>query len=109
MATEYGIKVLEKNEEGKRQLAENAFGVFFMPHCCRQLYNNVVWANWGLHTLSSIVVIGNSFQAYYDTIDGTARDSQLGCVLKLRTWCSEAAVECGKDAANYFFALNNTR
>ena len=32
--------------------------LFFMPHCPYQLYNEIIWRNWGLN-LKNIIIIGN--------------------------------------------------
>ena len=39
--------------EGRRCLC-------YLPHCTRQLYANLLAANWGAHQLSRLVVIGNA-------------------------------------------------
>ncbi len=33
--------------------------LFFMPHCPRRLYSNLLWANWRPRALPSLVVAGN--------------------------------------------------
>mmetsp|Transcript_15813 Transcript_15813/g.64604 ORF Transcript_15813/g.64604 Transcript_15813/m.64604 type:complete len:206 (-) Transcript_15813:2320-2937(-) len=39
--------------------------LFFMPHCPRQLYNNVLQSNWKATQLSNVMIIGNKFSNYY--------------------------------------------
>ncbi|KAJ8903647.1 hypothetical protein NDN08_004749 [Rhodosorus marinus] len=39
--------------------------LFFMPHCPRQLYNNVLQSNWKATQLSNAMIIGNKFSNYY--------------------------------------------
>jgi hypothetical protein len=34
--------------------------VYYMPHCGKPMYNNVLWANWHRERLSRIVIIGNT-------------------------------------------------
>jgi hypothetical protein len=63
---------ISTNEQGKRR-ASNGPSFFYMPHCVRALYNNVLWANWGKATLESIVIVGNSFNGYMDQIRPTKR------------------------------------
>jgi hypothetical protein len=61
---DYGLTYCKSNEEGKRSVAEGSKGtLFFMPHCPKELYNNLLWANWSLERLSRITIIGNSFQS----------------------------------------------
>eukprot|EP01083_Nonionella_stella_P229704 812724_1 len=59
VAREWGLTVLTRNEEGKRRVDGRT--LFYMPHCSRGLYNNVVWANWGPEQLQKIAIVGNSF------------------------------------------------
>ncbi|XP_052283202.1 SRR1-like protein isoform X2 [Dreissena polymorpha] len=59
---ELGFTVLMTNEEGKRMCRPDAMTVFYLPHCGKALYNNLLWANWG-PGLQHIIVIGNSFTA----------------------------------------------
>ncbi|KAI8853463.1 hypothetical protein BC829DRAFT_382136 [Chytridium lagenaria] len=56
----FGVMVGKKNEMGFRHVDERTF--FYMPHCGKRLYENVVAANWG--TLERIFIVGNSFEAY---------------------------------------------
>ncbi|KAK9512258.1 hypothetical protein O3M35_000726 [Rhynocoris fuscipes] len=48
--------IIDRNEEGKRKIYNNT--VFFLPHCPLELFNNLLWINWGL-SLSKCVIIGN--------------------------------------------------
>lgn len=55
----FNVTVLLDNLEGK-YLASSETTIFFLPHCSKQLTNNILWNNWGLH-LSNCVLICNSF------------------------------------------------
>ncbi len=55
-----GASVLTKNEEGKRKVEKTT--LFYMPHCGKALYNNLLWANWSMDRLQNLVIIGNSFE-----------------------------------------------
>jgi len=39
-----GYRVIEVNEEAKRVSIVRT--LYYMPHCDRPLYNNLLWANW---------------------------------------------------------------
>ncbi|XP_041456595.1 SRR1-like protein [Lytechinus variegatus] len=56
-----GFSLINKNEEGKRKSSQPT--LFFMPHCGKPLYNNLLWANWSLE-LSNIIILGNSFDNF---------------------------------------------
>lgn len=44
------------NQEGHYQYPELTF--YFLPHCPKQLLNNLLWSNW--HQLHNLVIVGNS-------------------------------------------------
>ncbi len=72
-----GIQILQ-NEEGKRRVS--APTLFYMPHCGKALYNNLLWANWKLENLRNLIIVGNSFSGYVDKTRPTRRgksDSDL--------------------------------
>ncbi|XP_066269253.1 SRR1-like protein [Branchiostoma lanceolatum] len=52
-----GCQRILTNEEGKRPVDRRT--LFYMPHCGKPLYNNLLWANWG-QQLSKLVILGNS-------------------------------------------------
>jgi len=58
--------------------------VFFMPHCPKGLYHNLLWANWSADRLNRFVIIGNSFQGYADQLGQDAVNrKQIPTVLAL--------------------------
>lgn len=40
--------------------------MFYMPHCGKAMYNNLLWANWSSEHLSKIAIVGNSFNSYFE-------------------------------------------
>ena len=56
-----GCSIITKNEQAKRVVSEPT--LFYMPHCPRGMYNNVIWANWG-ERLDNVGILGNSLTAY---------------------------------------------
>ncbi|GAB6025401.1 hypothetical protein CHUAL_011146 [Chamberlinius hualienensis] len=57
--------VIGNNEEGKRCVKIPT--LFYMPHCAKELYNNLLWANWS-PSLSNLVILGNSFNHMMDNL-----------------------------------------
>jgi hypothetical protein len=49
-------KNLNNNKENQKLL-----NLFYMPHCGKALYNNLLYANWSKAQLSSMVILGNRF------------------------------------------------
>ncbi|XP_072243088.1 SRR1-like protein isoform X2 [Leuresthes tenuis] len=56
---ELGLTVLTENEEGKRPVTKPT--LFYMMHCGKALYNNLLWRNWRAQSLSQVMIIGNAF------------------------------------------------
>ncbi|RZC71281.1 hypothetical protein C5167_034480 [Papaver somniferum] len=61
-----GCSVLSVNEQGRRQVLKPT--MFFMPHCEAVLYDNLLQANWKAEFLNRIVLFGNSFEKYAESI-----------------------------------------
>ena len=58
-----GFEVLDTNCEGRFEVTEDdSIQLFYLPHCHKQLSNNLLWANWSLEKLQKLVVVGNSFK-----------------------------------------------
>uniref|UniRef100_A0A8B9TNX1 SRR1 domain containing n=1 Tax=Anas platyrhynchos TaxID=8839 RepID=A0A8B9TNX1_ANAPL len=58
---ELGLRLLPENEEGKHRVRDSPT-LFYMVHCGKALYNNLLWRNWAPAVLSNMVIIGNSFK-----------------------------------------------
>ncbi|XP_053725958.1 SRR1-like protein [Synchiropus splendidus] len=61
---ELGLMVLTENEEGKRLATKPS--IFYLMHCGKALYNNLLWKNWSTDLLPRIIIIGNSFTGMKD-------------------------------------------
>ncbi|KAM9810929.1 SRR1-like protein [Neosynchiropus ocellatus] len=61
---ELGLTVLTENEEGKRLATKPS--IFYLMHCGKALYNNLLWKNWSTDHLPRIAIIGNSFTGMKD-------------------------------------------
>ncbi|KAK1893210.1 SRR1-like protein [Dissostichus eleginoides] len=59
-----GLTVLTENEEGKRLVTKPT--LFYLMHCGKALYNNLLWKNWSTQCLPRMIIIGNSFNGILD-------------------------------------------
>jgi hypothetical protein len=75
-----GVKILG-NQQGRQSFLNEPEAdldsadcniLFFMPHCPKQLYENVVWAHFG--QLSRVLILGNSLRNYVDALETGRRD-----------------------------------
>ncbi|XP_029572708.1 SRR1-like protein isoform X2 [Salmo trutta] len=51
-------------EEGKRAVSRPT--LFYLMHCGKALYNNLLWKNWSRDALPLLTIIGNSFAGIQD-------------------------------------------
>jgi len=104
-----GCEVLAHNDEGR--CVARTPTLFFLPHCGRQLYSNLLGANWSAAQLPGIRVLGNSFGAYGEAIpDGKRQQVARWCALARAAPITEEQT-CGQPAAgrdaDFCNAFNN--
>ncbi len=58
-----GLTVRTRNSEAKEGIPEEGAAIFFLPHCPKQLTNNLLWANWNRESLRRLFIVANSFSA----------------------------------------------
>jgi hypothetical protein len=51
------------NTQCMRNIDNSSTTIFYMPHCPKSLYNNVLYSNWSPSLLNKIIIIGNSFKS----------------------------------------------
>ncbi|KAG1705156.1 hypothetical protein DVH05_004091 [Phytophthora capsici] len=108
IAEHFQLEVIQENEHGRRRVASNT--VFFMPHCGKTLYENVLACNWG-PAIKKIIIIGNSFSAYGDRVLASKERLKLVLVGVL-PYLEEVALSCGvpkthEDFGRYEAAFND--
>uniref|UniRef100_A0A182P3W2 SRR1 domain-containing protein n=1 Tax=Anopheles epiroticus TaxID=199890 RepID=A0A182P3W2_9DIPT len=54
-----GESILHENLEGKHAVERKT--LFFLPHCPKQIVNNLLWKNWHPDRLANVVLLCNSF------------------------------------------------
>lgn len=63
------INLIEFNEESIHSIDScDKRVLFFMPHCDKSLFNNLLWSNWDSNKLNNIFIFGNSFNNMLETI-----------------------------------------
>ncbi|KAF1332539.1 Protein kinase, partial [Globisporangium splendens] len=109
IAAHFGFRTIGVNEGGKRAVGVPT--VFFMPHCGKMLYENVVASNWDAAALPHVVIIGNSFEAYSDRLIA-ATDRQSSALVGVLPYLSEVPLQSGlpkthDEHAQYEAAFND--
>lgn len=85
--TSFGLQVLKENEEAKRCCERPT--LFFMPHCGKSLYNNLLFANWSPDRLCHIVIIGNSFTNMVLNLPSSTLKRCAPLVMKIQPFTEE--------------------
>jgi len=57
-----GFTILAENAKGSYRSENDT--LFFMPHCPKFLYHNLLSTNWNFQSFKNILIIGNSFETY---------------------------------------------
>ncbi|XP_078237989.1 SRR1-like protein isoform X1 [Pogona vitticeps] len=109
-----GLTVLLENEEGKRAVC--APTLFYMIHCGKALYNNLLWRNWSLEALPRMVIVGNSFRGMEERVPAKILQQEYPYIAKILEATREAALpshpqylEVFNDTSVHCFLLNKLR
>lgn len=105
----HNVKILI-NQQGKQKF-EDESTLIFMPHCPKQLYDNVVWAHFD--QLDRIVLLGNSLLNYVNSLSATNDGNHLcPCLNVIQPFVKEALLRLVYDAnaasGNLEGAMNDT-
>lgn len=109
VATSLGLAVWPDNDTGKRVLTGVPGSVLlFMPHCPLELYNHVLWAHWAPEALPRLLLAGNSFAHYRDSLTARQLASRAGFLARVHPVVTETPVLPGPDdPAGFAAAFNN--
>uniref|UniRef100_A0A8B9D1K5 SRR1 domain containing n=1 Tax=Anser brachyrhynchus TaxID=132585 RepID=A0A8B9D1K5_9AVES len=88
---ELGLRLLPENEEGKHRVREGPT-LFYMVHCGKALYNNLLWRNWSPAALSDIVIIGNSFKGMEERLLSRILERDYSYIAKVLKGTEEVAL-----------------
>lgn len=97
---ELGLTVLTENEEGKRQAKKPT--LFYLLHCGKALYNNLLWKNWDKEYLTHIIIIGNSFCGMKDRTIDREFNRDYTYISRITTVCEEKLLPCPSHMIDVF-------
>lgn len=101
----FQLHVEDKNMDGKYVL--EATTLFYMPHCEKFLYNNVIEANLNANTLSHVILFGNSFDHIVSNSD-LQDEAEIKWLKHLKHEVKEFPLTLMKNESNAYFAFQNT-
>uniref|UniRef100_A0A1L8DAE6 Putative srr1-like protein isoform x1 n=1 Tax=Nyssomyia neivai TaxID=330878 RepID=A0A1L8DAE6_9DIPT len=82
-----GFSVIPGNLEGKFDTEDKKY-LFYLPHCPKQLTNNLLWTNWGSR-LSNILLLCNSFSGVLTSGPATSLRIDAGLIIKAEKFTEE--------------------
>lgn len=88
---ELNYKVLTENKEGKYEAAHPT--LFYLPHCPKQITNNLLYANWNSEKIQNLLLICNSFQTIIDTTPERFLRPNGHYILEINPFASEKEIE----------------
>lgn len=103
LLNEFEISLLIENLEGKYKVCGRNV-LFYLPHCPKQLSNNLLWANWGLN-LSHCIIIANSFNTIIEQSTSSVLKNSAEYVSKICPYTLELPVI---NSFKYFEIFNDT-
>ena len=80
--------------------------LFYMPHCARPLYNNLLFSNWSHQSLSKIILLGNSFRTIEANTSQQLLNTSYTFVRDGLHLCEETAINCECEFTNAFVDLS---
>ncbi|XP_023149953.1 SRR1-like protein [Amphiprion ocellaris] len=89
---ELGLTVLTENEEGKRLATKPT--LFYLMHCGKALYNNLLWKNWSAQCLPLVIMIGNSFSGMRERTIERELKRDYSYISKAVDVCEERRLPC---------------
>jgi hypothetical protein len=99
------------NEEGRISFGGGR-ALCYIPHCTRQLYSNLLQANWSIAGLGDLVIIGNSFGAMTGALTDAESEASARwcCVTRIAPYVLERnlGVLNGVDAPEFDNAFSST-
>lgn len=96
--------VLSYNCEGKYAVDGPETVLFYLPHCPKQLSNNLLWSNWGLR-LSKCIIIANSFTSVIERTPARLLRKFAQCISNISPYMVELAVI---NSFKYYEVFNDT-
>ncbi|KAM9359951.1 SRR1-like protein [Symphorus nematophorus] len=97
---ELGLTVLTENEEGKRVVTKPT--LFYLMHCGKALYNNLLWKNWSTQCLPLMIIIGNSFNGMRDRTIDREFTRDYSYITQALSVCEERQLACPSRLINVF-------
>ncbi|PRP87639.1 SRR1-like protein-like [Planoprotostelium fungivorum] len=97
---ELGWTDITENEQGKRKVEGRTF--FYMPHCGRPLYNNLLYTNWEPLQLKEMIILGNGFTNYNESALGEKKKKETYYMTQILPFTTEVSLKSDIKDLNAF-------
>lgn len=87
----YKYTVLTENKEGKYLTDQPT--LFYLPHCPKQLTNNLLWTNWNPANLQNLTLISNSFKTIIEETPERLLRPNAYFIIESSSFVDEIAIE----------------
>lgn len=84
-------EVLTENTEGKYLVEQPT--IFYLPHCPKQITNNLLSTNWSLERIQNLVLICNSFKSIIVSTPERFLRPNAHYILEINPFTSETEIE----------------
>ncbi|XP_017212863.1 SRR1-like protein isoform X4 [Danio rerio] len=94
------LLLLETLQEGKRAVYQPT--LFYLMHCGKALYNNLLWRNWTPRTLQKMTIIGNSFNGIQERMLQRELERDYSFLSRMIGVCEETPLSCSSRFLDVF-------
>ncbi|KAJ6636350.1 SRR1-like protein, partial [Pseudolycoriella hygida] len=95
-------KLYPVNCEGKYEFASSETNLVFLPHCPKQLVNNLLWKNWSSDVLNQIILISNSFHSIVQQTPVSCIAQDAGFISRIDPYTTEFTLRNSFEHKNVF-------
>lgn len=103
---DFGIQIITENLEGKYLCDESYVTLFYLPHCPKQLVNNLLWRNWKSSLLAKIILITNSFATIIERTPSRLLENSAGYIVKINSYSVENQLAEYQNSSDIFNDLS---
>lgn len=85
------FEILSENKEGKYTITSPT--LFYLPHCPKQITNNLLYANWKPENLKNLILICNSFKTIIESTPERLLRPNAHFLLEINPYVTEIELE----------------
>jgi hypothetical protein len=85
--------IIEENLEGKHPVSDDTVTLFYLPHCPKQITNNILWKNWTIGQLKNTILLCNSFQNIVTSSPRRFLESNANYLLRIHEHIEETELK----------------